>query len=118
MQARAAAKEGAREGAVPDVITYTTLIKGCCVAGDVAAGLTLLADMRDLSVLPNVVCRAFLILLDSDVKRDLPYETQCIPQLADDLPVKHVCLPACVSELVSLSVVTHGSAFGHGTLCK
>ena len=55
-RARAALEEARRAGVALDAWSYSPLVKGCCQAGDLAAALDLLAEMRAAGVVPNVVC--------------------------------------------------------------
>ncbi len=53
--ARAALEDGRRAGVPLDAWSFSPLVKGCCRAGDLAAALGLLDEMRAAGVAPNVV---------------------------------------------------------------
>ena len=54
-RARAALEEARRAGVALDAWSYSPIVRGCCQAGDLAAALDLLAEMRAAGVVPNVV---------------------------------------------------------------
>merc|ERR1719235_567446 len=55
---------------VPDLITYSTLIKGYCVCGDLDHSLQLFTSMRKKGIRPDAI--VFNSLLDGCAKKQMP----------------------------------------------
>merc|ERR1719453_1827456 len=89
-------------GQVPDLITYSTVIKGYCVQGDLEQAVQLFTLMRKRGIQPDQVL--FNSLLDGCAKKQMTLVSE---QILSDMQASGVA-PSCTT--LSILVKLYGGA--------